>query len=176
MTAAAKVLGSFELLEAILLQADTYEICAATAVSTTWRAVVENSKALRSYLLNLPVRKAGRKYAKFNLPKRPINSSAKSVWHFGMKTANKGSLLVMRFPREDVEVFLFAPRLKDGHIKVLDDAYDIYAVATDFVANLEFRTKDGEKICRTKSKTAGVTGAYLSTFYAAEYGPGVLLE
>lgn len=107
MTAVTKVLQSFELLEAILLQSETYEICTATAVCTSWRAVVENSKALRTYILTIPLRGPGPSRTSFNPPNRRINSSANAIWHFGVKTADKGSLFIMRFPAEDVEIFFW---------------------------------------------------------------------
>ena len=198
MAAISKVLQNFELLEAILLRAETYEICIATAVCTSFRAVVENSKALRSYILTLPIRRPGPDRPSFDPPDRRLNSSAYSVWHFNMKTADKGSLFIMRMPFEGVEVFLLAPRQTESHLKVLDNAYSMYAVTTDFRPDLEFRTKTGEKFCRTKCKAPKLTHpkhmhiprrsndhgvvcgnilrSYLSTFYADEYGPGVRLR
>lgn len=187
MAAIAKVLQNFELLQSILLDTDSYEILVATSVCTSWRAVVENSKALRTHIMSNPVRK----------PIWPehctLNGSATDVWHFFAKTTNGGCLFVYRDPAEDVEICLLAPAQKNAHLIVLDDAYDMFAVAADFRPELEFRTKTGEKVCRTKSKTdrrkyplrwrhfgyptvcGGVLRAYLSTFYADHYGPGVEL-
>jgi hypothetical protein len=125
-----------------------------------------------------------------------LNGSPQDVWHFFAKTTNGGCLFVLRDPAQDLEIFLLAPVQKGTHLKVLDDAYDMFTVATDFGPNLEFRTKGGEKMCRTKCKKAyksnypppmcvswkrstypfvcgGVLTDYLSTFYADHYGPGV---
>lgn len=198
MDAATKVFQNFELVEAILLRAETYEILTATSVCTSWRAVVENSKALRTYISTLSIRKPGRYRPAFDSPPQQLNASANDVWHFSVKTANSGTLFVMRFPREDVEIFLLAPVQKGSHLKVLDDAYDMYAVTTDFKPDLEFRTKSGEKVCRTKCKAVKLNYSesrwmwtetvlapkhvvvcinllmgYLSTFYADQYGPGI---
>jgi hypothetical protein len=200
MAAATQVLQNFELLEAILLHSETYEICIATAVCTAFRAVVENSKTLRAYILTIPIRKPLLPHKCSGYGKAPflLNSTATGVWHFAVKTADKGSLFITRIPSEGVEVILLAPRRAESHLKVLDDAYNMYAVTTDFRPDLEFRTKTGEKVCRTKCKAPKVThprhmhiarrsdhpGAvygqilrnYLSTFYADEYGPGVRLR
>jgi hypothetical protein len=198
MAAAATVLQSFELLEAILLRANTYEILVATSVSTSWRAVVENSTFLHTYLLTLPIRKPP--YHRTQQPWRhyKLNDSATDPWHFRVNTTNGSSLFVLRIPKEDVEVFLVAPAKRDNHLKVLDDAYDMYAVTTNYTPNLEFRRKNGEIVCRTKctalrctlvryhggyarqlkpkngsSVFGDVLRRYLAIFYAEHYGPGI---
>jgi hypothetical protein len=194
MAAAAKVLQNFELLQSILLHTDSYEILVATSVCTSWRAVVENSKTLRNHIMSNPIRKPlwPERQALFR-PHCDLNGSPQDVWHFFAKTTNRGCLFVYCDLAEDVEIFLLAPVQKDAHLTVLDDAYDMFAVAADFRPELEFRTKTGKKVCRTKSKTdrrkyplrwrhfcypivcGGVLRAYLSTFYADHYGPGVEL-
>ena len=132
-----------------------------------------------------------------------LNDSATDPWHFRVSTTNGSSLFVLRITKDDIEVFLLSPAKNDNHLKVLDDAYDMYAVTTNYTPNLEFRRKDGEILCRTKCtalrsqssadirwhggyarklklKTGNlgfgnVLGRYLATFYSERYGPGITM-
>ena len=202
MAAVAKVLQNFELLEAIILRASTYEILVATSVCTSWRAVVENSTFLHTYLLTLPIRKPPYHRAQQPLQHYKLNDTATDPWHFRINTTNGSSLFVLRIPREDIEVFLLAPARRDNYLKVLDDAYDVYAVTADYKPNLEFRLKNGNIVCRTKCnalkstqvryrggyarvlqqkpKNGGtvcgdVLRRYLATFYAENYASGIMM-
>lgn len=147
----AKVFQNFELLENVLLHATAWEILVATSVCTTWRAVVENSKDLRAYLVTLPARKPSPHRKRDSAVRYKLNDSETSPWHFMVKTTNNRPLFILRLPSENVEVYLLAPLKYDTHLKVLDSAYDMYAVRMDYRAVLEFRLKSGEKVCRTKS-------------------------
>ena len=199
MAARAKVLQSFELVEQVLLRATTHDLLAATAVCTAWRAVIENSITLHNYILSTPVRKSVLNSDAQSPQTHRINSSNTECWLFSEKNTNKSSLFILRIPKDGLEVFLLAPNKQGAHLKVFDDAYDMYCVTTDFRPNLEFRQRDGKVLCRTDCKPLhtsaplccslrpwlftkpkdlivheqDVLRRYLSTFYGDFYGPGV---
>ena len=97
MSATARVLNIFELVEQILLYTTTFEIQVAANVCTFFRAVVENSSPLKSRFDNSGMKELGALSQKLD------------VWHSCLSTLDGcKTLFILRIPAEEFTTFLLS--------------------------------------------------------------------
>jgi hypothetical protein len=144
-----KVLLNYGLLEAILLQADSFLILAATRVCTAWRSIVENSKPLRQYLptlqligsIRVPVDEHEaleriRHSKSYKVPEVTygrlaradiwirivkLNNKASGIWNFRART-NNGHFFAFQIGEEEIYVFAANSR-HHPHLIILGGRY-----------------------------------------------------
>ena len=164
----------YEIVEAILLHATTFDIMVATSVCRYWREVVESSKALRKHFL-------------FQLPKSStfgvgsMNHDLETPWHLRTKPANhQQALFVLNVPDWKLETFILTSKTKNNTLTVLDRPTSVVYPVLDRARkspNLEWQTTDGTVVCRTRCKPNDHPGnflrEYLLLFYGAWYGQDV---
>lgn len=128
MAAAAKFLGTYELVESLLLKTISFDILVATQVCKLWRNIVENSIPLRDRMLalqppsRLPNTNGSMDPRAGYLWQPHVAGGRDSAWHF-RTTASSGVLWVLRLPNENVEVFLLSPKKAGEHLKILHAAH-----------------------------------------------------
>jgi hypothetical protein len=158
MSATARVLNIFELVEQILLYTTTFEIQVAANVCTFFQAVVENSSPLKSRFDNSGMKELG------------APSQKPDVWHSCLSTTDgRKTLFILRIPAESITTFL------------LDD-YDqpyLWVLDADYCArldesykqrcNTEFWEESNEGIrevlCASRRDREMCFQRYISKFY-----------